>query len=117
MIAKEHSGRVPPLSALSDCLELYNRRIPLEELEFLRKYESVNFSPHSPFLKKPQPPPEYLKLCAIKVKHLIPLRQNMMVKLMERYTMCVEAHLNTFKNCDDLQAYSEASKVLFLLPI
>jgi len=98
-IAKEHMGYAPPqLSPLSDCLQMYNRRIPLEELDFLRKYENNDFIENSPLLKKPLPPPEYLKLCAIKVKHLVPLRENMIVKLMEKYHTCVDAHLSAFRD-------------------
>jgi hypothetical protein len=90
---------------------MYNRRIPLEELDFLRKFENVDYNSNSPFLQKPLPPPEYLKLCAIKVKHMIPLRENMIVKLMEKYNNCVEAHLSQFKN-RDLDEYFILSKVV-----
>lgn len=87
----------------------------MEELEFLRNFEEeVDFTVNSLFLQKPLPPPEYLKLCAIKVKHLVPLRENMMIRLMERFNKCVGAHLNTLKD-RDLQEYSQFSKVFNLI--
>lgn len=98
------------LSSLADCLEMYNRRIPVEEYEFLRKYENYDFSTNSPMLKKPLPPPEFLKLCALKVKHLVPLRENMMKKFLEKMTRCTEAHMDSYR-AKSRDEYSTMSKV------
>jgi SUMO ligase MMS21 Smc5/6 complex component len=112
LIAKEHNGYAPPqMNPLSDCLQMYNRRIPPEELDYLRLYENYDFSMKSPLLVKPLPPPEFLKLCAIKVKHLVPLRENMMTKLLEKYTTCVEAQLGAYRN-RHVQDYVTLSKVM-----
>ncbi|ODN04955.1 Exonuclease 3'-5' domain-containing protein 1 [Orchesella cincta] len=97
------------LNALSDCLEIHNRRIPVEEIEFLRKHEAQDFSTTSPMLKKPLPPPEYLKLCALKVKHLVPLRENLMKRLMEKLDRCTEAHMDSYRD-QSKETYSAMSK-------
>lgn len=102
------------LNSLSDCLQLHNRRIPIEEIEFLRKFESHDFSTNSPMLKKPLPPPEYLKLCALKVKHLVPLRENLMKKMMERMSRCTDAHMDSYRNLTK-EAYASISKVSLTL--
>ncbi|CAL8071613.1 unnamed protein product [Orchesella dallaii] len=98
------------LKPLSDCLELRNRRIPPEEFEFLRKFESQDFSTNFPVLKKPLPPPDYLKLCELKVKYLIPLRQSLMKKIMEELDRCTEAHMYSYRNLSN-EAYLAMSKV------
>ncbi len=82
----------------------------MEEIEFLRKFESFDFSMNSPMLKKPLPPPECLKLCALKVKHLVPLRENLMKKMMEKMTRCTEAHLDSYRNRSK-EGYASMSKV------
>jgi len=117
LISKDHVGYAPPqLNPLSDCLQMYNRRIPLEELEFLRKYEAMDWTTNESFLRKPLPPPEYLKLCAIKVKHLVPLRENMMTKLLERFNTCVETHLNSLKDRDQRECEFLTKKPRELTP-
>jgi len=118
LVAKDHMGYAPPqLNPLSDCLQMFNRRIPPEELDYLRRYESEDtfLQTKSPLLNKPLPPPEYLKLCAIKVKHLVPLRENLLVRLMDKYSACVEAHLSSYRD-RPVQEYLAAAKVILTKP-
>lgn len=98
------------LNPLSDSLQIHNRRIPLEEIEFLRRFETQDFSTNSPMLKKPLPPPEYLKLCALKVKHLVPLRENLVKKMMDKLTRCTEVHMDSYRT-KTKESYSTMAKV------
>jgi len=110
IVTFDRSNSAPSqLNSLSDTLQLHNRRIPIEEIEFLRRYESEDFSTNSPMLKKPLPSPEYLKLCALKVKHLVPLRENLLKEMMQKFTECTKAHMDSYR-MKSKESYSKMTK-------
>jgi hypothetical protein len=110
IVSHDRNNSAPQqLNSLSDALQIHNRRIPIEEIEFLRRFEMEDFSTNSPMLKKPIPSPEYLKLCALKVKHLVPLRENLVKEMMKKLTECTKAHMDSYR-MKSKESYSKMTK-------
>lgn len=98
VIVKDSTGYHPAeLRSLSEILPVYNSRIPFAEIEYLKLYEANSYKENSPWMGKPLPAPPILKYGAIKVKHLVPLRENLTKRLLEKYTKCVQVNLEIYK--------------------
>jgi exonuclease 3'-5' domain-containing protein 1 len=96
------------LRSLPNVLQLYNARIPSEELDYIRKFDQLEDKENSPWMVRPLPDRAHLKYGALKVKHLVPLRDNEIKKLLEKFTRAVSSQSEAYNQSDSLyQAQAE----------